>query len=405
MILRPALSKDLQALRKIFSPWCDESPEIAHVLESVFAGGGADQAASRVLEAERTIRCASLWTRKSKDEVCLWAVGLGPAATELGADVKFLQEEILEWAEMGISKVTISVPQPLTASVFGCLKGCGFIFEGISSGCALDCNPQIRLSKYFLYRSISHLEVMDFLRGFLASLGYEVREEGEGFGYRVKAEYRLPFIFSAWHRITRSGPDIVVHPPARVLELYELENLFFPLRIEARDEKPLFLPMQKRRANTLIDLPELDAHQNSLFGTDPMTMHRHVFLNNLTYCYPVGLKRMRKGLPLLFYVNGVGIVGSARIEDWHLDEPKNLYNNIDEMGYFDPEDVKECAAASGQLSGRVLVIRFNWYRRFKRPVTLEQIRRLDGAFNPQRTRSLSMRLFKSIVTGGNELDS
>ncbi len=275
------------------------------------------------------------------------------------------------------------------------------MFEGMTATCALDSRPRFRLTKYFLYRSIPHSEVMNFLKEFLLSLGYEVRREGDGFGYRIGAEFRLPFMFNAWHRITRSGPEIIVHPPARILEMHELETLFYPLRIQGLKERPLFLPLQRKRAVGLIDLPDEDVYQGSLFQDGWFQQHRHLFLNNLTYGYPAGLKGVRRGLPLLFYVNRVGVVGSGRVEHWYLDEPRNLYNQLEEMGFYDPEDVKECAASSGPSAGKVLVIRFQHYRALRKPVTLEQLRELDGTFNPQRTRALSADLFESILAAGN----
>ena len=71
------------------------------------------------------------------------------------------------------------------------------------------------------------------------------------------------------------------------------------------------------------------------------------------------------------------------------------------MGYFDPEDVKEQAATSGPKIGKVLVIRFHWYKPLKRSVTLEEIRKMDENFNPQRARTLSAVLFQSIISAGD----
>jgi hypothetical protein len=400
MIHRPALRKDLVTLQKVFVPWSQEDPQISLILEKLFESGPHSKIRCTVLESDRTIVCASLWRQENPREVRLIGVGLGQSAPELGADVRFVREQILQWAEMEISKVFVTVPKAISSPIVRCLKTCGFMFEGISSSFALDSNPRIHLSKYFLYRSIAYHELMDFLREFLASLGYEVRSEGDGFGYRIRAEYRLPFIFSAWHRIAQSGHDIIVHPPARVLEMHELETIFFPLQVQGLTDKPQLIPMDKDRAKTLIDLPDLDAHQNSLFRGDVANRYRRIAVNNLMYCYPAGLKRLRRGLALLFYVNTIGVVGEGRVEDWYLDDPKSLYNTIDEMAYFDPEDVKEHAAASGPLAGKVLVIRFQWYRPLQRVVTLDQIRKLDVAFNPQRTRSLPTDLFQSILAAG-----
>lgn len=401
MILRPAQKRDWPAIKKLFAAWLDEEPEIRDVLDALLEGQSPDPPRCNTIESDRTLLCASLWTIESPDTVRLWALGVSQSALEMGVHVRLLREEILDWAEMGIEKVIIMVPKSLSSTYIGCLRACGFLFEGITATCALDSCPRFRLTKYFLYRSIPHSEVMDFLREFLLSLGYEVRPEGEGFGFRVGAEYRLPFTFNAWHRITRSGPEIIVHPPARILEMHELETLFYPLRVQDVHEKPLFLPLERKRASGLIDLPDEDVRQGSLFQNGWFHQYRRLFLNNLTYGYPAGLKGVRRGLPVLFYVNRVGVVGSSRVEHWYLDEPRNLYNQLDEMGFYDPEDVKECAASSGPSQGKVLVIRFHWYKPFKRPVTLERLRELDGTFNPQRTRALSIEMYESIIAAGN----
>ncbi|HMK33803.1 MAG TPA: hypothetical protein VK463_01965 [Desulfomonilaceae bacterium] len=399
MILRQAVKKDLPAIWNILKPWAEQDSTVSVVLENLPAVGEQSHIQCRVFEQDNILRCVGLWIYDTQDQVRLLALGFGPGASDIGADTRFVREVILEWTAMRVAKVIAKIPEMHSAPLIGPLKSSGFMFEGISSSLTEKERAQLHLCKHFLYRTLPRSGVMNFLKEFLLSLGYEVREEGDGFGFRIRSEYRLPFIFSAWHRITRSGSDIIVHPPARVLELHELETLFYPLQIHSRAEKPILLPMEKKRATPLIELPMFENHQDTLFDTASMR-HMKVPLNNLTYSYPSGLPGMRKGLPLLFYINRVGAVGSGRVEDWFLDEPKNLYSNLDEMGFFDPEDVKEHAATSGPRSGKVMVIRFHWYRTFKRAVTFEEIRRMDENFNPQRTRTLPWDLFQSIISAG-----
>ncbi|MBI4964716.1 MAG: hypothetical protein HY913_15660 [Desulfomonile tiedjei] len=403
MILRQALDKDRQAIESILKPWTDDDPEVLDALQDAFRADLPGAIRCRLLETDKTIRCVSVWKWENKDEVRLIALGMGPGASEFGIDNRFISEEILDWADSGVSKVTVVLPEMVAPPLTGSLRTSGFIFEGISSSCGVKQNSRVRFCKHFLYRSIPYSQVMGFIKDFLLSLGYEVRTEGDGLGYRIRSDHRFPFIFNAWHRITRSGPDIIVHPPARVLELYDLETIFYPLTIRTRNEKPLLIPMDKKRASHLLNLPRLDAHQGTLFAEGAGDGHRQLFSNNLTYSYPAGLQGMRRGMPLLFYVNRVGAVGTGRLDDWYLDEPKNLYNNLDEMGYFDPQDVKEHVASSGPNAGKVMVIRFKWYRSLKRVVSLEEIRGIDDGFNPQRTRSLSSQFFQSVVAAGNRV--
>jgi hypothetical protein len=329
------------------------------------------------------------------------ALGFDQSSKKPGADYRFMRESIIEWADLGLTKVRVRLPDAFSSVFTGTLKDCGFIFEGISTCCGFYARPRVHLSKHFLYETLPYDNLMEFLRNYLLSLGYEIRDEDSGFGYRLKTEYRLPFIFSGWHRIMKSGSDIIMHPPARVLEPYELETLFYPLQIEVPGERPLLMPMERKRAESVLDIPERDSRQAGLF--DPRSMsHKIIHLTDITYNSPPHLHTIRRGLPLLFYINRVGAVGTARVDDWHLDEPKNLFNNIDDMAFFDPEDVKEHAATTGPQSGKVMVIRYRWYQTLNRIVSIDEIRRMDDNFNPQRTRSLSPELYKNIVKIGSE---
>ncbi|MFZ5864715.1 MAG: hypothetical protein ACOYXY_02405 [Thermodesulfobacteriota bacterium] len=402
MMLREARSKDTPAIKKILSRWLQEETLLNGNLEGIIRNQPNDPASCRVVEDDKAIRAVSLWTREGSSEVRLLGFGSGgPPDQDL--EQRLLHEEILDWCETGVSRVTVDVPEPMSADLVPLLKSCGFLYEGMSSGWSISQKPLLKLSKHFLYRTVPQKELMAFLMEFMISCGYEVLTEEGGFRYRVRQEFTRPFIFSPWHRITTSGSEILIHPPARVIERHELEELFYPMRIYSPAEKPLLLFMEKKRARTIVDLPSGDARQNSLFQGNMRGWQKPLRRHNLTYSHPVGLKTLRKGLPLLFYVNGTGAVGSGRVEDWYLDEPENLFARLREIGEFDPADVKEHAATSGPRMGKVLVIRFCWYRPLKRAVTLEEIRAMDLNFNPPRTRSLSSELFQSVLAQGNDL--
>jgi hypothetical protein len=394
-ILRPAWEKDLPGLKKLLKVWLTHAPSL---LETPFREFGADadrRVHCRVLEIDKTVSCASLWSEERPGQVRIHALGFG---TDKTAAVGFMQEEIQEWERMGVRKTLIKVPTDAADDIVGSLKKCGFMFEGVSAGLSAQDVGLVRLCKHFVRRSLEHGELADFLQGFLSAVGFEIRPEKEGFGYRIKQEYLPPFGFSPWHRITKSGNDYIVHPPARILEPCDVENLLHPLKIIMPEERPLMLSLEPKRAEQILELPEGDERQDSLFGTAAQDMIRRVKLNSLTFCHPMALNGMRRGLPIVFYVNRIGAVGTARVDDWRLDEPKNLYNQIDELGYFDPEDVKDQAAQSGPSAGKVMVIRFNWYKPFRKAAPLEVLRSMDDTFNPQRNRSISIALLQALET-------
>lgn len=402
-VVRQAGSRDIPAVRRILQPWCREDPSFEKELDRLLSDTSG-QVRCTVFDADKIIRSVTLWVLEPPDRVRLAAFGLGPGAVELGADRRVLTEDILEWSEMNVSTARIDLPQALAPRLIDVLRGSGFLLEGFSTDWEINNKSRIRLAKHFLYRTIPHDEVMNFLKEVLLSMGYEIRPEEDGFRYRIREEFALPFVFSSWHRVVADGPDIVFHPPARALKWHDFENIFYPLRIYSPDEKPLLLPMDKERAARVIDLPRPDPRQNSLFNHQRFGKEKIVRLNNVAYCYPIRIKHMRSGLPLMFYVNKVGAVGSGRVEEWFLDEPENLFKRIDEIGSLDPEDLKEHVAASGPRAGKVLVMKFHWYRPFKRAVSLDELRAIDDSFNPKRTRSLSSELFHSISAAGNSVD-
>jgi hypothetical protein len=305
---------------------------------------------------------------------------------------------------MHITKARICVPETFSSELVRTLASYGFIFDGIEPKVSSFTNPMTWMSKHFLYKVIPRKDLMNFLRSIMTSIGYEVQDEDDGFRYRVRDELRRPFMFNPWHSVSTSGPDVLVHPPARKIRRHELENMFYPLKIHSPAEKPILLSMDREMALDVIDLPSFGPRQDSLFQNESELGVRALRLNNLTYCHPSGIKAIRKGLPVVFYVNKIGAVGSARIQEWHLDEPEKLYERVIDLAEHDPQDVREHMARSGPKSGKVLVIRFQYYRPLCRPVTLNQIRSIDAAFNPQRTRALSLKLFQGIISRGNSPD-
>jgi len=398
--LRQAVGKDAQAVQKILRPWTEADPSLSESLEAWFKDGGPEPARCAVLEMDKSLRAACFWNTGQTGHVNLLALGAATEAAESDSDARLLREQILEWAHRGIVTANVRAPATLPVSVFHCLRQCGFLFEGRSADWGPHGQTRVRLSKHFLYRTVGQEEFMDFLQELMLGLGYEVRKEAAGFRYRPREEFRRPFLFAQWHEITLSGSDLVIHPPARVLQWHELETLFYPLRIRGWDERPLLLPMEKKRAEQLIDLSKHDPLQKSLFDESGECQERALPLNNLTYSHPVGGQAIRRGLPLLFYVNRIGAVGAARVEDAYLDEPGNVCRKLAETGEFDIQDVNEHAATAGPRMGMVQVITFQWYWPFGKAVSLEEIRGIDPTFNPQRTRLVSGRLFNAIVAHG-----
>ncbi len=404
VIARPALKSDLPAVRELVKPWSEDNPSLEELLEKVVSeasmAGRCD-----VVETDGQVKCACLWVQERVGQISIAAFAFGADLEHTDAADEYLRQQIIQWAEDGIKRASIHVPGKVHEPVIRCLRDCGFLFEGVSTCCEASEAYAVRLCKHFLHREIHHSDVLDFLRQILAGMGYEIRNEDEGFSYRMRTECRFPFSFPFWHRISKIGHDIVVHPPARVLEWHELETQFYPMQIYGRHEKPLVVHLEKRGAASNIELPEDDNRQDSLFHAgSPVARPRILHITNRTFSDPAGVHGMRKGLPILFYVNRVGAVGYARTLDWYLEDAKNLQGDSVPAAALDSREMTEYVAPAGPRSGKVLVVRFHWHRPMRRAVSLDEIRRMDPSFNPQRTRHISRSLFQSILASGNAVE-
>jgi hypothetical protein len=404
IILRPVINKDIPFARKLLKPWIEEDPAISDLLQQLRSGAAPEGLRCRVLEANRAVRAVSLWRNEEPNRVRLLAFACQAGALEPVAERGLLHDEIIQWAAKGISGATVNVPRAVSSSTFWALRNSGFLLDGIGCGQAFGEGPRVRLTKYFLYQDLPREDLKGFLQRFFTAMGCETRLETDGFSYRLREDFRLPFTFSQWHRITDDGADIILRPPARILELHELETLFFPMRIVVKEERPLLVSIDRTAAEELLDLPSLAPQQKSLFNDSPEAAEKNLCLNNSAVGHLTGKKPIRKGLAMLFYVNRVGVVGSARVEDTIPDETASLSGKVDDSDSISRDELADPKSGLDARMGRLATIRFQWYKQFKQAVALEQIRSLDMTFNPQRTRAVSQQIFDSIVRMGDGLE-
>jgi hypothetical protein len=399
-IIRPAKPKDSSSLIRLLKPWLENES----FSESDIVSRLADPCGSvrcTVVEAEDSVIGACIWTEDPPGEVRIIGFGISSHSGKDGIGTRILSELIVEWSRIGIARAWIELPESLGLTLSPALQDCGFVFEGLCSCMTQRRVTATRLVKHFVYRTVPHDSVMGFLKDFMVSMNYEVEDEPDGFRYRVSNRLQFPFVSSPWHRITMNGPDIIVQPPARSLHWQEIETLFYPLRIQGPRERALVVSMNKSHAESVIQLPDMEPRQKSLFNEADAQAVRPMHLTDWAYSLPVGIRNVRRGLPVIFYVNRVGAVGTGRVVDWYLDEPDKLLNIASAARSIDPDELRENVAKRGPKSGKVLLIRFQWYRPLGRPVSLKAIRRFDATFSPQRTKTLSPKVLDSIIDFGN----
>ena len=352
------------------------------------------------LEMDNRAEAALLWSRKTDDEIAVDAIAISDRAQKAGLGIELLKRGIMKWAELKTSKVSLVLPETRAERFMNTLKSCGFVYEATSWSAKADGINSIKFCKKLVYDTVAESEILIFLNGLFTSWGYETRTGSDSLFYRSKSIYQNPFLFSSWHKISRQGPKLIVTPPARPLEPGELETLLFPLMIRGANEKPLLVTIDKKRAPAMIELPQAQHGDNNLFSEDDSEASQ--LTGNLVYTFPTGFQEIRPGLPVLFYVNSVGAVGEARISSWSFEDPGTLCRALYSDEKFDLEHIREHAGLSGPRAGKVLVLRYEFYKVFRRPVQLDQMKAHDKDFNPQRQRSIYWDFFEAVSrTGAN----
>lgn len=399
-VIRSVNERDFPEIERLLGNWMLTDALLKNFLSNDNAISNVVDRSISVLEIEGSIEGVSLWSRLTNGEITVAGYSVTEKAKRAALDVKFLKQEILEWAKLKITKVSLTAPETEAHQFMNTLRSCGFVCEGVSWSTISDQPNSIRLCKKLVYETIHDSNVLKFLEETFISWGYETRVDTDTLFYRSKADYQLPFLFTAWHTIARQGTQIIVSPPARPLDPYELETLFFPLIVTGHQDKPLLVTIDKKRAVGMIELPQPERRNDNLFIGENVRSQK--LGRNLVYTFPTGFQKIRKGLPVLFYVNRVGAVGEARIESWSFEDPKKLCKALYDDEKYDLDHIMEHAEVSGPKAGKVLVLGYEYYRAFNNPVMLGEMKRLDMEFNPQRQRSISYDFFQSVSETGNQ---
>ncbi|MFH0960635.1 MAG: hypothetical protein V1897_18265, partial [Pseudomonadota bacterium] len=310
-VIRPATERDITQIELMLGNWNLETSQIKSALN-------LNTFYLSVLETQGLIEGVSLWEATVSDEIKLLGFALSPKAIQHGFGEEFLKRELMAWAKRKASKISLIIPQSEAVALASIFRECGFISDGQIWPGNPNSQRGLRFYKKPVYDSINYADAINFLGNLFVSWGYDVRQELDGITYRLKPENVSPFFSVAWHKINMIGAQIVISPPARPLEAFELETLFFPLIIRCQGETPLLVTIDRKRAPTMIELPQTELDYDNLFNRE--NLGSTWLGRDIVYTFPTGFQKIRRGLPILFYVNRLGAVGEARIKSWSFED-------------------------------------------------------------------------------------
>lgn len=402
MLIRPARKGDAPTISGMLTQWFDFNPNLEEIFtDLILRNASADNTFCNVLEADRKVVCVSFWRSNPFREIDLLALHFSRNESDGDIIEGFMEHEIVEWSKTQCCRIIFNLPESVDDILSKLLKKLGFMFESVFHRAQFE-QAIVCMTKTMCHETLSHAGALDFLKQKFLELGYETMPEPTGFSYRTREPYLKPFLVGTWHRVIASGNDIIIYPPAKKIETHELETMFYPLRIARSDDSPILVTLEKKRACSILNIPREDWSQTSILGEDSELLTCPLDLSNTTYSIASGHKSLRKGLPVLFYVNRLGAVGEARIIDWSIETVSNLFRNIENFPGIQPDDVDLLETKTCSKTTQVLKITYNYYKSFNRVISYEDIKAIDPSFNPQRRRFISNDMFESISALGSQ---
>jgi len=155
-----------------------------------------------------------------------------------------------------------------------------------------------------------------------------------------------------------------------ILDAYDLETLFYPLRLDRDPDPAWIVPIRPDFADQLIPA----WGQATLDAVKVQLSTRNVY-----YRVADRVDDLRRGATLLWYVSGEAqIRGESKLAAWHVGSPRDLARGVGHLGAWTVERIEQHVGRGNPA----LALEFDWYKEYASPVSIDVLRELVPKFNP-----------------------
>ena len=339
-----------------------------------------------------------------------------------------LWHELQNWAAQKINLFYVTLASDMVGDLVGFFQRYGFASLGMAPQRYREGSCEFVMGKIFAYGQVDESGFEDFVRKHVIELfGCRIVSEiDSGFiiqkvlveapiahrkevGVRIVTEPGLTCeqINNISHDLVKkygSGTLISFHsvlerptfPNVTVLDSYDIECLFYPVELVQTDAKAVIIPIKRQWAEVLLEYPR---PQEDLFPPSPSRLLLRT--DNVYYRYPTDFDILRRGTRILFYVTEIhGVVGEAKIVVSKVDFPEQLYMEYGPIGVYRLSDIEQHITEKGENAGKALAIKFDWYKKYRRPVRLKDVREIIESFNPQTAYKITWEQLERIREAG-----
>jgi len=150
----------------------------------------------------------------------------------------------------------------------------------------------------------------------------------------------------------------------RVLDAYDIETMFYPVHLRKPEQPPVIIPIKRGFADRLIPR----RGQTTLSPDELASRTRNAY-----YKYPSGYNVIDPGTAIVWYVSGEGFRGEAKVKDYMLASPQEIWDEYGDLGVYSRDDIEECSD-----DGRAMAIEFDWYEEYDETVPIEKVEDLEA---------------------------
>ena len=412
-ITAPELAHVLRSLPQIeerypdFQEWLSEkTPGIIQGSTKAYVASFADQIAGLAIvvpKAPNVKKIATLYIHPQYQ-----GFGIGP---------RLLFAVLEDAANDETEKLYITLAQETLPELAPLLEHFGFVAEGISSRRYRAGSSEWVWAKRLLRGYVHRDRLPDFVRSYLldergahsTSIRKEAFTTGAAYdviGRRQDRETHLVVIDSgqdnnpaiayrsAKSHAERLGKELLFVSASPlpdeertddILDGLDLEIRFFPLFVQTGLDG-LILPIQERFANGLI--PRMSQLQLIIPSRVQLSTDK------VYYRYPSLFEALGRGTSLFFYetqksAGSSVLVGEAKLTEYAVDYPEELLSRFGSLGVYTLKDLQEHLGTSGNVEGKALALRFDFYREFPEPLTLRTVRKVIPTFEPRGPRRIA----------------
>ena len=401
-VARAYRAEDEGEVRALLADLKDDYPDFDGWLTKTLRGASRGTISVGIIDGR--LAGVAIWKYRDSESraVKLSAFRVAEPVRNSGLGGHLLFHAVRAWVEAGCTVAYVTMPssRPELVQFFSRM---GFLIQGVSPSRYHDGQGEVVMGKLLLRKRIDESNIGAFVRQDLPSIfgrpPPSTSAVAQDTSWLLPPRVRYPT-----GRVEPTGAIVLEEDGGehlvRRMSPFDLETLFYPLRVALPSRRSLLVPIRQEWADRMLDYP---GKQPGLFSeneADSLLIRSE----NVYYCFPRCEAEVVSKPRILFYVGAPvsALVGEAIVVQSSVDYPEVLFGIYGGLGIYEIPQIERHTVPSGPRAGQALAIRFGFYVPFATQVSLLQLRRQmnSARFAPQGLHPIGVSMYEALRSLG-----